>query len=134
MTVKMNGSEKQVKWANDIRENLKFAYEIFNMTTFNRKEVTADPMSRRYDKEMRCMTWDKLDEWNYRDRIKSGYKAVMTETAASKLINIFKGMKRDRLEDSKEKVERDKRYEEIYVINFYNKLVEGGYIKESFSE
>lgn len=126
--VKLNGSEKQVKWAKDIRENLQLAKEIFDGTTFDEEQTTADPSSRRFDKELDRMVWDRVEKWTYRGKIEEGFKNAMAETEASKLIDTFGRMRKDRLEETKERIKRNNRYEKNFIINFYNQLLDGGYI------
>ena len=126
--VKLNGSEKQVKWAKDIRENLQLAKEIFDGTTFDEEQTTADPSSRRFDKELNRMVWDKVEKWTYRGKIEEGFKNAMAETEASKLINTFGRMRKDRLEETRKQISEDNRHEKDFILHFYNQLFDGGYI------
>ena len=126
--VKLYGSEKQVKWAKDIRENLQLAKEIFDGTTFDEEQTTADPSSRRFDKELDRMVWDRVEKWTYRSKIEEGFKNVMTEIEASKLINTFGRMKKDNLEEARKRISEDSSYEKGFIISFYNQLLDGGYI------
>ena len=126
--VKLYGSEKQVKWAKDIRGNLQLAKEIFDGTTFDEEQTTADPSSRRFDKELDCMVWDRVEKWTYRSKVEEGYKNVMVETEASNLINTFGRMKKDNLEEARKRINEDSSYEKEFVISFYNQLLNGEYI------
>lgn len=103
----MTGSENQINWATELKETLKFAKEILDKTD------------------------DKQDEFNYKPLIEEGYKKVMEEENAGKVINTLKGLQKHRLETEKTRIERgNTRSMKEFIIGFYLLLSKGGYIED----
>ncbi len=105
--VKMTGSEKQINWATELKETLKFAKEILNGVD------------------------DQQDEFNYKPLIEEGYKKAMEEENAGKVINTLKGLQKHRLETEKMRIERgNTRSMKGFIIGLYLMLTKGGHIED----
>lgn len=96
----MKGSEKQVKWAMDIKEMIKEHYNAYKQIIDNNE----------HSKNYVAMFYDI-------DDIAKTYEEIIAEEDAKKLINIYSGLKRYMVEDYKKKA-ADNNSKILYQIAF----------------